>query len=244
MTTTDWILVAGFVAGGFILGAVGSRIATALLSAHGRPKPVRDAARPVASLVFWIGVTIGLLAALGVIQPSALTAMQSDLIAFLPRLMAAAVIFILGNVLAAFVQAALAQLLGRSSAAVQRQVQGIARGLILAFSALLAVTQLGINTDILNLTLAAALFGAALSFALLVGLGGRQVAGEVAASRALRGLVVEGDTVNVAGRSGRVVGVHPTSVELVTAAGDTLMVPSSHLLAEAVIVQRTEPDED
>ncbi len=244
MTTTDWVLVAGFVAGGFIIGAIASRLVTVVLSSPSRPKPRQGAARPLSSLFFWIGVTIGLLAALGVIQPSAVTQMQADLIAFLPRIMAAAIIFILGNVLASFVEAALAQLLGRSSASVQRQVLGIARAVIVALASLLAVTQLGINTDILNLTVAAALFGGALSLALLVGVGGRQVAGEVAASRAVWRLIGEGDTVEIDGHIGQVVGVHPTAVELSTRAGETVLVPSSHLLTESVVIRRRQPGPD
>ncbi len=242
MTKADWLLVAGFIVGGFVLGGIASRVVQGVLAAPTRPRPVRDAARPLSSLVFWIVLTIGLLAALGVIQPSAVTQMQSDLIDFLPRIMAAAIIFIVGNVLASFVQAALAQILARASSTTQRQVQNGVRIVIVTFSGLMAVAQLGVNTDILNLAVGAIFFGGAAAFALLVGLGGRQAAGEVAATRSLRRLIHRGDMVEVGGRSGEVVGIHPTALELMTPQGDIVLVPSSHLLADAFIVRRGDRD--
>lgn len=239
MTMTDWILVAAFLLGGIVLGAVTSRLVLRMLTGPGRPQPVQDSARPLANLGFWVGVTAGLLAALGVIQPSALTQMQTDFIDFLPRLLSAAVFLIIGNVASSFVQAGLAQVLARASAAVQRNVVNTTRLVIMAFAALLAITQLGVNTDLLNLAVAAILFGLAGGFALLVGLGGRSVAGEVAASRALRRLVAEGDRVSVGLGSGRVVGLHPTALELETDDGGRLLVPSSHLLSGPVTIERS-----
>ncbi len=99
MTTTDWIIVVGGIVGGFAVGILLSRLAHSILAAPGRPKPLREAAKPLSSLVFWAGVITGLMIALGVLQPEALEEIPRDLIAFLPRILSAAIIVIGANVL-------------------------------------------------------------------------------------------------------------------------------------------------
>ncbi len=117
-------------------------------------------------------------------------------------------------------------------------------------AALLAVRQLGIDTTVINLGVAAIFFGASASLTLLIGLGGRTVATEVASTRALRRLLSVGDTLTLeasaAGGSigGEVIAIHPTSVEVVTESGDVQLVPSSALLTSTVTVRRGESDID
>jgi small-conductance mechanosensitive channel len=114
----------------------------------------------------------------------------------------------------------------------------LVKTIIVGMAALLAVAQLGIDTTVVNLAVAAVLFGAAASFALLVGLGGREVATEVASTRALRRLVNIGDSIEVDDVSGRIVAVHPTAVEITTEEGTTLLVPSSKVTTGTVIIRR------
>ena len=52
------------------------------------------------------------------------------------------------------------------------------------------------------------------TLALLVGLGGREMGGELAAGRHLSRIVAVGDRVEVDGIVGRIVALHPASVEI------------------------------
>ena len=61
---------------------------------------------------------------------------------------------------------------------------------------LLALGQLGVNTQLLTLTFAAVLLCLASAMAMLIGLGGGSVAREVAAGRYLRRILSEGDHVH------------------------------------------------
>lgn len=239
MSTTDWIIVAGAIIGGFILGSILSRIAHSMLANPTRPKAVQEAAKPLSSLAFWGGVIAGLMVALGVLQPDALAEIPKDLIAFLPRVLSAAIIVIGANVLSSFVLTAMGGALGRASASMQRQVAMIVKLLIVGMAALLAVAQLGVDTTIINLAVAAIFFACAASFTLLVGLGGREVATEVASTRALRRLLNIGDLVEVEDVSGRIVAVHPTAVELSTDDGTTMLVPSSDFTSGTVNIRRS-----
>lgn len=238
MTTTDWIIVAGALVGGFVLGGILSRIAHGFLANPSRPKPLQESAKPLASLVFWGGVIAGLMVALGVLQPDALKEIPKDLVSFLPKVISAAIIVIGANVLASFVLTAIGPALSRAPASAQRQVAMILKGLIVGLATLLAVAQLGIDTTVVNLGVAAIFFAASASFTLLVGLGGRDVATQVASTRALRRLLNIGDLVEVDNHKGRIVAVHPTAVEISTEDGSTMYVPSSNFTEGTITVTR------
>lgn len=238
MTTTDWIIVVVAIAGGILAGIIVSRIVNAVIGAPSRPDPVRNAAGALASLAMSACVVIGLITALGIASPASLDQLPKDVIAFIPRLLSAAIILIVANVMSSFALAALAPALGRMPANVQRQSMSAVRITILSLAVLLAVRQLGFDTTVINLGVAAIFFGIAGALMLLVALGGRNVAAQVASTRALRRLFDEGDHVRMGGIEGTVVAVHPTAIELTSSEGETLLVPSSDFLSGTITIER------
>lgn len=246
MSTNDWIVVAGALVGGFVVGTILSRIVSMLLAKPNRPEPLQQAAGPLSGLAFWGGVVVGLIVALGVIQPDAVDQLTSDMVSFIPKALTAAVIIILANVLSSFATAALETVLARASPAVQRQAVSVTRSVILVAAILLAVPTLGIDTTVVNLAVAALFFALAASFTLLVGLGGRAVASEIASTRAVRRLVGVGDSVRLgsgeATVSGEVIAVHPTAVEI-NDGNSTMLVPSSRFVGETLSVERADRNE-
>ena len=239
----DWIQVAIAIGVGVLVGLVASRIVHAIIGSPKRPEPVQRAAGPLASLVLAIGIIGGLVTALGIIQPDAVDRLVDDTVGFIPKFLSAAIIVIAANVVSAFATTALSGAVGRLPIQTQRLAHSVVRATIVALAVLLAVGQLGINTDVLNLGVAAIFFGVAASLTLLVGLGGNGVAREVAATRAVRRLVKPGDTVEIGGFRGSVLTIHPTAIELDGGDGQTRLVPSSHLVSETVTIERA-PDSD
>ena len=242
MTTTDWIIVAAAIVGGIVIGGIASRIVNAIIGAESRPQPVRDAAGPLASLVLWAGIVAGLITALGVVSPSALDQLPKDLIDFIPRVISAAIVVIVANVGSSFAQTAIAPALGRMPSTVQRQILSAVRITILSLAVLLSIRQLGFDTTVINLGVAAIFFGVAGALMLLVALGGREVAVEVASTRVLRRLVRPGDQISVDELSGTVVAVHPTTIEVTADTGDTLLVPSSRFVSGTFSIIRADDD--
>lgn len=238
MTPIEWILVAGFIVGGIVVGKFAGALTHRLLSSPKRPEPIQDAAKPLSSLVMYGIVIAGLMTSLGILQPSAAAEIPRDLIAFMPRLLTAAIIVIGANVITSFVQAALRPMMGRSSGTVQRQVNTAVKVFIVGLAMVVAATQIQIDTTIINIVLGALFFGLAASMTLLVGLGGQAVAREVAASRAVRRLLSEGDQVSVGSIVGTVIAVRPTAVEIREVGGSITLVPSSHFVGEPLTVSR------
>jgi flagellar biosynthesis protein FliQ len=241
MDMNDWIAVGVAIVGGLVVGVIASRIVSTMLGKPSRPKPIQDAARPLSSLAMSFGLVVGLIVALGIIQPDAVEQLRTDAVSFIPKVLTAVIIVILANVLSSFAVAALGTALARAPLKVQRQVSGVTRGLILVMAILLAVGTLGVDTTVVNLGVAAVFFAAAASFTLLVGMGGREVASEVASTRAVRRLVSVGDVIAIGlGDSavrGKVVALHPTALEI-EEAGEIVLVPSSRLLSETMHVER------
>ncbi len=240
MSSTDWIVVAAAIAAGFLIGMIVARVIVSVLGSPTRPEPLQQTAGPLSSLGLWTCVIAGLLVALGVMAPDALDELPRDLIAFLPKLLSAAIVVIAANVLSAFATAALSKALARASSTVQRQAVAITRATILGLAILIAIPQLGIDTTVVNLGVAAIFFALAASFTLLVGLGGRNVASQVASTRAVKRMVESGDEISLDDIAGTVINLHPTAVEIETVSGRKVLIPSSRFLSETVTIKRAD----
>lgn len=248
----EWIGALIAVTAGIAVGIIASRIVLSVLN-RSKLAAVRESAPPLAGLALSVGVIIGLLVALGFVAPDQLEELGNDAIAFLPKAIAALVIVIGANVVSTFAAAAVAKSLAGTGAAA-RFAPLITKYAILGGGCIIAAGQTGVDTAVVNIAVAALLFGVAGALALLTGLGGRQVAGEIAAGRAWRASLRTGDRIAavVAGSrrgrsddtetamtvSGVVVDVHPTAVEL-DASGTTVFVPNSRLLDS--VVERDRP---
>ena len=240
----EWLMALVAIVAGLAAGLILSRLVFGLVAAPKRPAAIQNVARPISRLVFATSLVIGLLVAVGFVQPGALDELTADAIAFIPRLLMAAVIIIVANVLESFASAAVERATARMPVQVRRQASLVVKATIFTLAAILAVGQLGVDTQVVNLGVAAVFFAVAASLTLLIGLGGQAVAREVAATRALRRLLDVGDTVFVDDIEGVVRSVSPTAIEVETPAGTTVLVPSSHFLNRTVTIDRaSEPAE-
>jgi hypothetical protein len=198
--------------------------------AKSKIEALRESAAAIAGLVFSGCIIVGLLVALGFVSPDDLDQLPSDLIAFLPKAISAAIVAIGRNIAGTFAQTAVAKAVAGSGAA-SRFAPAIIRFAILGAAIILAAAQLGVDTTVINIAVAALLFGAAASLALLTGLGGRQVGGEVAAGRVWRRSLEPGDHTPASNVGG---------VD-VDGADATLFVPNSKLL-DTVVERKRRPD--
>ncbi len=239
----EWIGASIAIVAGFIIGTIASRVVLSVLN-RSKNASLRESAPPLAGLALSAGVIVGLLVALGFVSPDDLDQLGSDAIKFLPKLISALVILIGGNVAATFAASAVAKsLAGAGSAA--RFAPPITKFAIIGGSAIIAAGQAGVDTAVVNIGVAALLFGVAGSLALLTGLGGRHVAAEIAAGRAWRRSLERGDRIRADGVGGTavdgvVVEVHPTAIEL-DSTGSTVFVPNSKLLEAVVERRRPQP---
>jgi hypothetical protein len=224
--------------GGVVLGMILSPITRKLLGKDDRPDPVRQLAPVIGSFVFWMLVAFALVMAVSVSSPETLKPLPARLVAYFPKVLVAGLLLIGGTIAGTLAGMAIGRAVMRASGARNPQVERGVKVLIVGLTAVLAVAQLGINTTIIDLLLAAVSFGLAAASALLIGLGGRDVARQIAAGRAVRGLVHVGDLVTIGEITGSVVQVRAALVEIQESNGDRVHVPLARLLESGVRVRR------
>jgi hypothetical protein len=234
-----WVWALGAVIVGLLSGVVGAALVrSALVKGRENRQEVVDAARATAILVFLFFAVIGIVVAVGVSDRDSLDDVPRDLLAYLPHVLAAGMILIAGRAIGFAVAGYLRSALSRSTTRVRTQITEATRVVITAAAAVLALRQLGLDTTILNILIAAMLFGLAAAFALLVGFGGRELSRELALGRYLARIVHIGDELTVSDVTGVVVALHPATVEVVTKDGASVHLTNSQVFRAAPRVQR------
>lgn len=236
----DWIAAAIAAGAGLILGVLFGRFTQGVLSKQGRPDVLRASAGPMGSVVFSAFLVAGLTTALGFVNTEARDQIPQDMVDYIPSLLSAAIVIIGANVLAQLVQAALERTVARMPGNAARNVPNMVRVTILTFGAILAAAQLGVDTTIINIAVAAGLFSLGLGAALMVGLGSRAVTGEVAAGRAVRRLLAPGDHIQAGDVSGVVTEIQSVAVEVIDD-DRSILIPHSHILGHNIVVKRASP---
>lgn len=241
-----WLIAVGIVVGGVVIAGIVAKLARRLLDNPKRPAAQRTLAEPVGSVAFALVLAGFLVAALGVGDKESLRTLPHSLVAFLPKLLVALVILLVGSAMATLAANALGAAIIKATGSPQPAMTRVVRSLLVAVFAILAVSQLGVNTHVVDTLVAGMVFGTAAAMALLVGLGGRTIAADLAAGRYLRRIVRVGDRIEVESASPELRGVvrkiHGATVELdVDEPGSTEIirhVPSTALLRDVLRIER------
>jgi uncharacterized oligopeptide transporter (OPT) family protein len=133
--------------------------------------------RVLASLVFWFVMFAVILVAANALGLDTLANVMGTLVSYIPSVIAAIVIILVGIVLGGFVEGIIAASAGAVHGG--RSLARVGRVSVVLLATFMALQELGIATEIVT-TAFAILFGAvALAMALAFGLGNRELAGEV-----------------------------------------------------------------
>ena len=142
--------------------------------------PSRSASTLIASVVYWTVLAVGLLLGLTALDAALPSQFAVSVLQYVPHLLAALLILIVGNVVARFL--ARAVLIGAVNMGVQysRLLSLTVKWLVLIVAAAMALDHIGIGRTVLLLAFGIVFGGVVLAIALAVGLGARD-----AVSRAL-----------------------------------------------------------
>jgi small-conductance mechanosensitive channel len=234
----EWIAAGIAIAAGVVAGVFVAGVVRRIMSKETRPDVLNRLADPIANLLFSLAVVVGLVVALGIVNPDSLDTLPTDLVNYLPRLLTGFIVVIVGNAAAGLAASATAGALARAGTGAQRTVPKIVRAAILVAALILAADQVGIDTTIITLAVAAVFFSGGAAAALMIGLGSREVTGELAAARALRQMLSEGDVLTIDDDRGTVVHVHSTATELELTGGSRRLIPNSVLMSSTITIER------
>jgi small-conductance mechanosensitive channel len=179
-------------------------------------------------------------AALSLLGLQFLSRSLNEGVLFLPKVLAALALVLIGVVLAAFVRDRVDRTATQWDLPIP--IGPVAQGVVLAIFIITAAAQLTISIALLMVLVAILLAAAAAPFALAFGLGGRDVARSLSAGRYVRAAFDEGQVIRVDDIRGRVERIEPSATVL-RSGTETIRVPN-HVLIDRTVVIEDEGGED
>lgn len=207
-----WFYAAVAAASGVLLGVLLAALARKVLGSPNRRAAVRAIANPTAVFLFWIAVAAGLVVALSATSPETLKPVPADILGWLPRALVAGLLILAGYAGGAVLASALGSAARRATAQSAAGLEKVIRWGVLSAAVVLALGNLGIQTTALQILVAGLVFTIGLSASLVAGLGGREVAANVAAARLFRTDIEVGKHIRFGDVAGTIVKIRPASL--------------------------------
>ena len=136
-----------------------------------------DPSSVIAKLVFWTVMLLVIVLAASALRIEAVSVLFADLLAYIPNVISAVIVLVLGILLGEFVKDLVLASAGGLHGALT--LARAAKGAIIFLAAFMAVEQLDIAEDIVLVFFIAVVGSAALAAAIAFGLGGKDVAAEI-----------------------------------------------------------------
>jgi hypothetical protein len=136
--------------------------------------PGASAAKLLSLVIFWLVFGFFLVAAAGALQVPSVTSFMNEVLAYLPNVVVAILIFVVAALLAGAVAKGASRVMGGNP--MGQIVAAAAPALIMVLAMFMILEQLNIAPEIVEIAFAAVMGALALGLALAFGLGGRPVA--------------------------------------------------------------------
>lgn len=191
----------------------------------------------VGQIMFWLTLCIFLTAAANILHLEAVSAAMQKVVAFIPNLIVATVVVVVGLLIATFLRGVIATSADRVGITYAEHLATGCYYVLALMTFIAAFNQLGFDFPLLNELILIAFGAVALGFGLALGFGGRDVMGGILAGYYTRQRLHPGDHVTVAGFEGRVREVGPVATVIETEENGLLdrhSIPNTRMLSEAV----------
>ena len=241
MIDETWVIALAAVGAGLVVGAVAGAVVRRTLSRTSRREAVREVAAPASVFVFWLATSTGVVVAMAATNAETLEPIPSDILRWLPNVLAAGLILLAGYAVSVVVSGSLGRGFTQATGRRSRMAERTLRGAVMVGAVILALGQLGVETTILVVLTAGTVASAALALGLLAGLGGRDVAASIAAGRILRDELTEGQRILIDAEPMQVVQLRAATLTVRSLAQDrTTVLTYTRLLEDSVVILRTE----
>ncbi len=136
-----------------------------------------DPIRALAKLIFWLVMLVVILLSSAALGLESISQMFGTMLAFIPTLIAAIVIVILGMIVGDFVRGLIVASAGNVAGV--PTVAKMAKGAVILISVFMALQQVGVAEEIVTSAFTLSLGAVALAVGLAFGLGNRELAGQI-----------------------------------------------------------------
>ncbi len=189
----------------------------------------------VGKFVYWVIILLFFVTASDTLGWSVVSSSISELIAYLPQLFSAIVIFVIGFYIATFVRKGLRTILDSLAVASSRILSSFAFYLILVIITITSLNQAGVDTAIITSNVTVIVGGIVLAFAVSFGIGSRDILTNILSSFYSKNHFEVGQKVKMDGVEGTIEQIDITSCKIKTSS-ETIIVPVKRLLTEKVII--------
>ncbi|HWV11216.1 MULTISPECIES: mechanosensitive ion channel family protein [unclassified Pseudomonas] len=204
---------------------------TKLLSRAGIQVPVSTL---IGKIIYWFVLLIFLVSAAESLGLERVSATLDVLALYLPKVFGAALVLVAGVLLAHLVSGLVRGAAEGVGLDYANGLGRIAQGLVIIISISVAIGQLEVKTDLLNNVIAIVLISVGLAVALALGLGSREIAGQILAGIYVRELYQVGQQVQVGEVEGQIEEIGTVKTILLTEAGELVSVANRTLLEQRV----------
>ncbi|MGW8319555.1 MAG: mechanosensitive ion channel family protein [Candidatus Promineifilaceae bacterium] len=189
----------------------------------------------IARVVYWLILLVFVLAAAESLGLQGVVETLRTVIAYVPNILAAALILLLGSLIARLLGDAVGALAVQSGLSSGVIVGQAVRYILLIFVGILTLGQLGIQTTLLTTVIIVLITAIALSLALAFGIGSRDLARNIMAGMHAKETFVIGQQLQVREQTGQLVSIGPVKVTIETQNG-LISFPNSVLIEEEVAI--------
>jgi hypothetical protein len=192
----------------------------------------------IGKFVYWVILLLFLVTASDTLGWNVVSQSIHDLIAYLPKLFSAIVIFVLGLYIANFVRTGLKGLFDSLSITSGNMISTFAFYLIAIIITLTALSQAGVDTTIITSNVTLIVGGIVLAFAISFGFGSRNVLTNILSSYYVKQNFEVNQVIEIADLKGKIIKINNISCIVETTSGH-VVIPVNKLLSENVkIVQQ------
>jgi hypothetical protein len=191
----------------------------------------------VGMIVFWLLLCVFMVASFDILNLPGITGAIEKVVAYIPKVLVATVLVVVGLLLSAFIRGVVATSTDRIGITYSQQLATGCYYILALMTFIAAFEQLEIKFELLNYAILIAFAAVALALGLSFGLGGRDVMSGILCGYYLRQRFQAGDQVTVAGYEGTVRDVGPVATVIETDEDGLLnrrSIPNHRMLNEAV----------
>jgi small-conductance mechanosensitive channel len=191
----------------------------------------------VGRITFWLTMCVFLTAAFNILDLPTLSTAMETLVGYIPKLLVATVVVVIGLLIATFLRGVVATSADRVGVSYAEHLANGVYYVLALMTFIAAFDQLGFQFELLQNMILIAFGAVSAGFALALGLGGKEVMGGILAGYYTRQRLHAGDHVRVCGMEGTVREVGPVATVIETEEDGLLnrhSVPNTKMLAEAV----------
>ena len=189
----------------------------------------------LAKIVYYVGILVTLIASTDVLGMPEVSQTVSDIIGYVPKLISALIMLVIGVIVADFIKGLVLSTLTGLGIPSAKLIASFVFYFIFLTILISALAQAGINTNLINSNLTMILGGGVLAFALGYGFAAKDMMANYLASFYTKEKFAVGDSISVDDVSGSIIEMDSSSLTL-QADSKKVIIPLSKLSAEKVVI--------